>query len=230
MATTKRKTVVIPTPVAVVDVEVGCYEDASMPTEWQGNVQSSKRKVEGFRKKHMVSPQKTQFDTAGRFQRKGNGSRTLKELKFTLSSAALKPEQSSKSNPFASQSRHLSQTESFHSFKPTYRPLLSHRLHLMKVPEVSTVQSPTKQITPSLSQLSIMDYFHLFSSKPDIGRRTPHTNQRRAASKAGYRTKLQKDPVLQRSPLGAYSYADCYELDEPFLRKMFRSVSSRQGK
>jgi len=217
MATIKRKPVVIPTPVAVLDAGVSCDTETPVPREEQGQ----SLQVGGW-KKRLFFPRKAHFDPAGRLLKTVEVSPIAKELKFTLSRGTLKPSLHLDSS--LSISTHLTQTWS----SPRYRPLSSRQLHPKKLPAANIVQSSPRLLRSSQSQLSIMDYFHLLSLRPDTGRRTPHTHQRRAASKAGYRTKLQKDPVLQRSPFGAYSYADCYELDEPFLRKMFQSVSSRQ--
>lgn len=220
MATAKRKPVVIPAPVAVIDAGVSCDTVTSIPViprEEQGQ-----RVQVGSWKKRLVFPRKTHFDNVGRLLKAVEISPIAKELKFTISRGTIKP--SLDLNSSLSISTHFTKTWS----SPTYRPLSSRQLLPKKLSEVNIIRPSPRQLTSSQSQLSIMDYFHLLNSRPDTGRRTPHTHQKRAASKAGYRTKLQKDPVLQRSPFGAYSYADCYELDEPFLRKMFQSVSSRQ--
>lgn len=50
----------------------------------------------------------------------------------------------------------------------------------------------------------------------------------RTASRGGYRTKFQKDPVIVKSTYGQYAYADTYARDSNFLNKT-RSTLSRVG-
>mmetsp|Transcript_9873 Transcript_9873/g.19568 ORF Transcript_9873/g.19568 Transcript_9873/m.19568 type:complete len:227 (+) Transcript_9873:1412-2092(+) len=45
------------------------------------------------------------------------------------------------------------------------------------------------------------------------------------ASRGGYRTKLQKDPVIVRTTYGQYVYADTYERDASFLNKTRNTIS-----
>lgn len=78
-------------------------------------------------------------------------------------------------------------------------------------------------------QPTVMEYYRRLSTRPEHGSRTPATHQKRVASRGGYRTKLQKDPVLRRSALGRYEYKDCYDLDEVYLRKMHRAVNARRA-
>jgi hypothetical protein len=73
-----------------------------------------------------------------------------------------------------------------------------------------------------------MDYYKRLSTRPEHGFRTPNTHQRKAASRGGYRTKLQKDPVICRSALGIYEYVDSYEKDEGFLKRMQSAVKLRR--
>ena len=92
------------------------------------------------------------------------------------------------------------------------------------------VREEDSPVRASRPEIPIMEYFKRLSTRPARSIRTPNTNQKRVASRSGYRTKLQKDPVLRRSPLGLYEYCDCYEVDEVFMRKMYRAVNDRRKK
>ena len=96
-----------------------------------------------------------------------------------------------------------------------------------------TSPSPPPPTLPKVVKLpiepTVMEYYRRLSTRPDHGIRTPATHQKRVASRGGYRTKLQKDPVLSRSALGRYEYKDCYDRDEVYLRKMHRAVNARKA-
>lgn len=96
-------------------------------------------------------------------------------------------------------------------------------------PVISTPPPALPKVSRMSVQPSVMDYYRRLSVRPKHAIRTPATHQKRVASRSGYRTKLQKDPVLRRSALGHYEYKDCYDLDEVFMRKMHRALSSRKA-
>lgn len=90
-------------------------------------------------------------------------------------------------------------------------------------PSLTPIKSH-RRLTPDLQ---VMDYYKRLSTRPERGFRTPNTHQRKAASRGGYRTKLQKDPVISRSALGIYEYVDSYEKDERFLKRLQSAVKLR---
>lgn len=225
----RKRSVVIPAPVELVDAEVSCKDTPlldSSEVEEKDVVRPKLRrqgKVEVKRafpaRKHGVFLQNTPSSDKITLDLT-KISPIAKELHSHLHSSSRPSLFHSPPPPLSSD---FTQTQSFPSFRDTYRPLSSQRAHLFR--RKTGVISPSQQVLQTTkSELSVMDYFTLLSKRPGNGRRTPHTHQKRAASKGGYRTKLQKDPILQRSPLGVYRYADCYERDEPFLRKMFLSA------
>ena len=101
-------------------------------------------------------------------------------------------------------------------------------LYIGRPADISPSVSPSKVPDRVSPELPVMDYYKRLNTRPDRGFRTPNTHQRRAASKGGYRTKLQKDPVISRSALGLYVYVDCYDKDEGFLKKMQSAVRVRR--
>lgn len=93
--------------------------------------------------------------------------------------------------------------------------------------DLSPSPTPVKSHRRLTPDLQVMDYYKRLSTRPERGFRTPNTHQRKAASRGGYRTKLQKDPVISRSALGVYQYVDSYERDEGFLKRMQSAVKLR---
>ena len=94
--------------------------------------------------------------------------------------------------------------------------------------DLSPCLTPIKSRERLTPDLQVMDYYKRLSTRPEHGFRTPNTHQRKAASRGGYRTKLQKDPVICRSALGIYEYVDSYEKDEGFLKRMQSAVKQRR--
>jgi hypothetical protein len=84
-------------------------------------------------------------------------------------------------------------------------------------------QCPTKENT-------IMNYYYQFSARSRKTKATPYNLQQKTASNCGYRTKLQRDPMLMQGQLGYYQYDYAYKTDQRVkVSRRMRSGKKQEG-
>jgi hypothetical protein len=84
-------------------------------------------------------------------------------------------------------------------------------------------------VSTSFQDLPFNPSLSLVSTKLNKPKPTKRkVKQTRPASREGYRTKFQKDPVIVKTDYGQYVYADTYQRDSSFLNKT-RNTLSRVG-
>jgi hypothetical protein len=101
-------------------------------------------------------------------------------------------------------------------YKPLTRvqskpPSLRRQLSLQTLSLESAVAKPRQS---PMKEDTIMNYYYKLSARSGKTKPTPYNHQKRAASRSGYRTKLQRDPMLRQGPLGYYQYDDAYKTDQ----------------
>lgn len=74
------------------------------------------------------------------------------------------------------------------------------------------IKKNSLMLNKSPKQSSLIDKLENLT-RSNEGLRTRSSMHRQAASRQGYRTKLQKDPAITKNSFGTYAYVDCYVKD-----------------